>query len=117
MVFMILKNYKSPSYGGPKGQTVLHATVYKWRTGKLDQSTKILLDWKPDLIKKIDEDGWTPFHYAACFGNEDGVKLMLEIDKSGAYITTGEKGDEKTALHITTANGNQRVMENILSSV
>ncbi|KAI7981766.1 Ankyrin repeat-containing protein [Camellia lanceoleosa] len=82
---------------------------------KLDQSTKILLELKRDLIKETDEDGWTPFHYAACFGNEDGVKLMLEIDKSVAYITTGEKGDEKTALHIAAANGRQRVMEKILS--
>ncbi|CAL5416313.1 unnamed protein product [Camellia sinensis] len=115
---IILTNCTSPAYGGPKGQTALHAAVLAniWITdGEHDQSTKILLNRKPDLIKETDEDGWIPFHYAACLGDEDGVKLMLEIDKSVAYITTGEKGDEKTALHIAAANGRRQVMEMILS--
>ncbi|CAL5413452.1 unnamed protein product [Camellia sinensis] len=114
---IILTNCTSPAYGGPKGQTALHAAVLAniWITGKHDQSTKILLNRKPDLIKETDKDGWIPFHYAACLGDKDGVKLMLEIDKSVAYITTGEKGDEKTALHIAAANGRRQVMEKILS--
>ncbi|GMP77270.1 hypothetical protein CsSME_00033593 [Camellia sinensis var. sinensis] len=34
VVFMILKNCKSPAYGGPKGQTALHVAVAcPWRTG------------------------------------------------------------------------------------
>ncbi|GMP77268.1 hypothetical protein CsSME_00033593 [Camellia sinensis var. sinensis] len=134
VVFMILKNCKSPAYGGPKGQTALHVAVAcPWRTEssktfskmKLDQSAQFLLDWNQDLIKetdehqdlikKTDEHGWTPFHYAACLGNHYGVKLMLEKDKSVVYITTNEEGDEKTALHIAAANGWHQVMEEILS--
>ncbi|CAL5413462.1 unnamed protein product [Camellia sinensis] len=134
VVFMILKNCKSPAYGGPKGQTALHVAVAcPWRTEssktfskmKLDQSAQFLLDWNQDLIKetdehqdlikKTDEHGWTPFHYAACLGNHYGVKLMLEKDKSVVYITTNEEGDEKTALHIAAANGWHQVMEELLS--
>ncbi|CAL5381630.1 unnamed protein product [Camellia sinensis] len=112
MVSMILKNCTSPTYGGPKGQTALHAAT----TDRLEiESTKLLLEWKPDLIKETDEYGWTPLHYAARFGNQNGVKLMLEKDKSVAYITTDKEGYEKTALHIAAAHGHVSVIEEILS--
>ncbi|KAI7993432.1 Protein ACCELERATED CELL DEATH 6 [Camellia lanceoleosa] len=112
MVFMILKNCTSPAYGGPKGQTALHAAAsHSWKT----ESTTHLLKKKPDLIKKTDDYGWIPLHYAARYGNEIGVSEILKIDKSVAYITTDEKDDEKTALHIAAAQGNVCVMEELLS--
>ncbi|KAF5951970.1 hypothetical protein HYC85_009914 [Camellia sinensis] len=92
MVCMILKNCTSPAYGGPK------------------ESTKILLEWKPNLIKETDEYGWIPFHYMLYI-----MVMILEKDKSAAYITTDEEDDEKTALHIAAARGNVRVMEELLS--
>ncbi|KAF5962139.1 hypothetical protein HYC85_003348 [Camellia sinensis] len=106
MVSMILKNCTSPANGGPKGQTALHTAA---------KSSKLLLEWKSDLIKEIDEYGWTPLHYVAHHGNVNGVKRILEKDKSVAYITTDEEDDEKTALHIAAARGNVRVMEELLS--
>ncbi|KAI7981780.1 Ankyrin repeat-containing protein BDA1 [Camellia lanceoleosa] len=108
---MILTDCTSPAYGGPKGQTALNAAVaHNWAT----ESTKLLLEWKPDLIKEIDEYGWIPLHYATRHGNEDGVKTILEKHKSVAYITTDKEGDKKMALHIVAANGNVDVMEGLL---
>ncbi|KAI8002396.1 Protein ACCELERATED CELL DEATH 6 [Camellia lanceoleosa] len=110
MVSMILKNCTSPAYGGPKGQTALHVAI----THRCEGSTKLLLEWMPYLIKETDEYGWIPLHYAARYGNEDGVKRILEKDKSMAYITTDQEGDEMTALHIAAAHGNVDVMEELL---
>ncbi|KAF5946838.1 hypothetical protein HYC85_017066 [Camellia sinensis] len=111
VVSMILKNCTSPTYGGPKGQTALHAAASDtWEI----ESTKLLLEWKPDLIKEIDEYGWIPLHYATRYGNENGVKMILEKHKSVTYITTDEEGDEKMALHIAAANGNVDLMEELL---
>ncbi|KAL7177438.1 hypothetical protein ACSBR2_030742 [Camellia fascicularis] len=109
MVSIILKNCTSPAFGGPRGQTALHAAA-RWEA----ESTKNLFDWKPDLIKETDEYGWIPLHYAVRYHNKDGVKKILEINKSVACITTDEEGDEKTALHIAAAYGNVDIMEELL---
>ncbi|THG13291.1 hypothetical protein TEA_000164 [Camellia sinensis var. sinensis] len=112
MVSMILKNCTSPANGGLNGQTALHAAASDRRE---IGSSKLLLEWKSDLIKETDEYGWTPLHYAAHHGNVNGVKRILEKDKSVAYITTDEEDDEKTSLYIAAARGNVRVMEELLS--
>ncbi|CAL5347310.1 unnamed protein product [Camellia sinensis] len=114
MVSMILKNCTSPAYGGPKGQTALHAAV---TSGWESESTKLLLERKPGLIKETDEYGCIPLHYAALDDNNNKVKLMLEKDTSVAYITTGKEGDEKTALHIAAAHGNVDIMEKFYYAV
>ncbi|KAI8004210.1 Ankyrin-1 [Camellia lanceoleosa] len=91
--------------------TALHIAVQSWLNL---ESTKLLLEWKSDLIKETDEYGWIPLHYAARCGNKDGVKRILENDKSVAYITTDEEGDEMSALHIAAAHGHVNVMEELL---
>ncbi|KAL7208023.1 hypothetical protein ACSBR1_029890 [Camellia fascicularis] len=96
MVSMILKNCTSLAYGGPKGQMALHSAASDIRE---IESTKLLLEWKLDLIKETDEYGWIPLHYPARYV---------------AYITTGEEGDEKTALHTAAAHGNADVMKELL---
>ncbi|KAL7177778.1 hypothetical protein ACSBR2_031024 [Camellia fascicularis] len=105
MVSKILKNCTSPL------QTALHAAATDISN---IENTKLLLEWKPELIMETDEDGWTPPHYAARSGNKYGIKLMLEKDKSMAYITTNEESYEKAALHIAAAHGNVSVMKELL---
>ncbi|KAL7177780.1 hypothetical protein ACSBR2_031026 [Camellia fascicularis] len=121
VVATILGTCTSPAYGGPCGRTALHAAaIIKNRFSELinvqkkNQSMKILLEWKQDLIKEADEYGWTPLHYAARCSNVEGVGQLLNRDKSAAYITTADKDDEKTALHIAAAEGCEGVMEEIL---
>ncbi|KAF5941772.1 hypothetical protein HYC85_019414 [Camellia sinensis] len=65
-----------------------------------------LLEWKQDLIKEADEYGWTPLHYTA--------HCHTKKDKSAAYITTADKDDEKTTLHIAATEGCKSVMKEIL---
>ncbi|KAI8561125.1 hypothetical protein RHMOL_Rhmol04G0312900 [Rhododendron molle] len=47
-------------------------------------------------------------------GNENGVRELLATDISGAYITTTSKDGLDTALHIAAAQGDVRVIEELL---
>ncbi|KAI8004744.1 Protein ACCELERATED CELL DEATH 6 [Camellia lanceoleosa] len=121
VVSVILGTCTSPAYGGPGGRTALHAAaIIKNRFFELinlqkkNQSMSRLLEWKQDLIKEADEYGWTPLHYAARCRYVEGVRQILKKDKSAAYITTADKDDEKTALHIAAAEGCKSVMKEIL---
>ncbi|CAL5413460.1 unnamed protein product [Camellia sinensis] len=119
VVSAILGACTSPTYGGPGGRTAFHAAaIIKNRFSvliqKKNRSMRRLLEWKQDLIKEADEYGWTPLHYAARCHNVNGVRQLLKKDKSAAYITTADKDDGKTALHIAAAEGCKSVMKEIL---
>ena len=60
--------------------------------------TKTILRWKPKLTKEVDENGWSPLHYAAEKGcDRKIVKLLLETsEKRVAYLES--KDGNKTAL-------------------
>ncbi|KAI8560818.1 hypothetical protein RHMOL_Rhmol04G0285600 [Rhododendron molle] len=108
VVSEILKNCKSPAYGGPGGKTAMHAAV---TDGSKDAILNKLLEWKQDLIKERDAKGWTPLHFAAHNGNLEAVKKLLDKDKSVAYANNDEGN---TALHIATAMGDVLVMNEII---
>ncbi|KAI7981774.1 Protein ACCELERATED CELL DEATH 6 [Camellia lanceoleosa] len=115
VVSAILGTCTSPAYGGPGGRTALHAAaINKYLLSENNQSMSRLLEWKQDLIKEADEYGWTPLHYAARCRNVEGVRQLLKKDKSAAYITTADKDDKKTALHIAVVEGFKSVMKEIL---
>ncbi|KAG5554507.1 hypothetical protein RHGRI_012151 [Rhododendron griersonianum] len=108
IVDTLVETYKSLlTYSGPGGRTALHAAALHDSTG---QSTKKLLEWKKDLINQADEYGWIPLRYATCNGNKEGVKELLAMDGSQAYITTTNKGDQDTA----TSNGNENGVRELL---
>ncbi|CAL5413464.1 unnamed protein product [Camellia sinensis] len=120
VVSAILGACTPPIYGGPGGRTALHAAAIikhpfsVLNVQKKNRSMRRLLEWKQDLIKEADEYGWTPLHYAARCRNVNGVRQLLKKDKSAAYITTADKDDGKTALHIAAAQGCKSVMKEIL---
>ncbi|KAM0877185.1 hypothetical protein ACQ4PT_035680 [Festuca glaucescens] len=69
------------SYSGPDGRNALHAAVLK---GK--DITKMLLEWRKDLVKEADwSTGSTPLHLAASWGKDEVISLLLSADPSAAY--------------------------------
>lgn len=59
-----------------------------------------------------DNFGWIPLHYAAHLGDVELVELLLENDKSLAYVTD-EEG--MSALHISAKKGHVGVMRAIIT--
>ena len=76
--------------------------------------TKTILEWKPDLTKEVDKNGWSPLHYAAERGcDPEIVRLLLEkSEKSVAYLRS--KDGKKTALHIASFHHHTKIVEEIL---
>ncbi|XP_057988986.1 protein ACCELERATED CELL DEATH 6-like [Hevea brasiliensis] len=72
-----------------------------------------LLEKWSNLAKETDEKGWTPLHYAAYARNWLAVHVLLNKDKSTAYIA--DKYWKRTALHIAACRGFQYEMELIIS--
>ncbi|KAJ3684368.1 hypothetical protein LUZ61_013532 [Rhynchospora tenuis] len=68
-------------YAGPDGRTALHAAAVR-NKGFIQKVTS----WKPELTKTTDNSGSTPLHYAVSANNLEGVKLLLETDKTSAYV-------------------------------
>ena len=79
------------------------------------EMTARLLEWKPDLTKEVDENGWSPLHCAAYLGYTAIVKQLLDKspDKSVTYL--GIKDSKKTALHIAANRDHQDIVCLLLS--
>ncbi|XP_059592996.1 ankyrin repeat-containing protein NPR4 isoform X2 [Vitis vinifera] len=76
--------------------------------------TKMILGWKSDLTKQVDENGWSPLHCGAERGCDPTiVGELLNIDKSVAYLTI--KDGNKTALHIASFHHHTKIVEEIVS--
>lgn len=112
LVQIIIDNTStSPAYSGILGRTALHAAVI---SNDQEITTK-LLEWKPSLIKEVDENGWSPLHCAAHFGYTTIVKQLLDKspDKSVAYL--GIKRGKQTALLIAAKRGHKDIVDLLLS--
>ncbi|KAJ9159164.1 hypothetical protein P3X46_024689 [Hevea brasiliensis] len=108
----ILETCTSPEYNGPNGRTALHEAVIN---NDAEMTRRILRKTNTDLTKKIDQQGWTPLHHASHFGHLSIVNLLLDADKSAAYI--GDEDGKKTPLHIAASKGDRHVevMKSIVS--
>ncbi|KDP42441.1 hypothetical protein JCGZ_00238 [Jatropha curcas] len=99
IVTHILQTCTSPTYDGPFGRTALHLAVIN----KNLAMTRKILERNRNLTKEVDEQGWTPLHHASHSCNLPIVQLLLQFDKSTAYIR--DKDGKKTPLHIAALCG------------
>ncbi|KAJ9701417.1 hypothetical protein PVL29_006669 [Vitis rotundifolia] len=111
LVNSIIGTCTSPSHSGMMGRTALHAAVIR----NDQEMTARLLEWKPDLTKEVDENGWSPLHCAAYLGHTAIVEQLLDKspDKSVTYL--GLKDSKKTALHIAANHNHQDIVKLLLS--
>ena len=73
----------------------------------------MILGWKSDLTKQVDENWWSPLHCGAERGCDPTiVGELLKIDKSLAYLRI--KDGNKTALHIASFHHHTKIVEEIL---
>ncbi|KAJ9701368.1 hypothetical protein PVL29_006635 [Vitis rotundifolia] len=101
----------SPAHSGLMGRTVLHAAVI---CNNEDMMKKIL-EWKSDLTKEVDNDGWSPLHCAAYLGYTSIVRQLLEkCDQSVVYLRVKNEHN-KTALHIAASCGHIDVVKLLVS--
>jgi ankyrin repeat protein len=66
---------------------------------------------KPEMIRKVDELGWTPLHYAAFRGNVEATRSLIGRDSSAAYIL--DKSG-MSALHVAAYAGSIKVMKELI---
>ncbi|KAL6342720.1 hypothetical protein AAG906_013126 [Vitis piasezkii] len=111
LVNLIIGTCTSPAHSGMMGRTALHAAVIR----NDQEMTARLLEWKPDLTKEVDENGWSPLHCAAYLGYTAIVEQLLDKspDKSVTYL--GIKDSKKTALHIAANRNHQDIVKLLLS--
>ncbi|KAF8391360.1 hypothetical protein HHK36_023664 [Tetracentron sinense] len=107
MLDLIRQDTSQSIYGGPNGQTPMHAAVARGHTDIL----RMLVNEKKDLIKVADYDGRTPLHYAASFGYLKGSILLLSDDASGAYQ---KDKDGLSPIHMASIKGHIDIVECML---
>lgn len=65
------------------------------------------------MATATDEAGCTALHKAATYGFISMVKIILEYDRTAAYVA--RKDDKMTALHFAAAEGNLDVIKELIS--
>ncbi|XP_059310370.1 protein ACCELERATED CELL DEATH 6-like [Lycium ferocissimum] len=106
----LILSSRSPSYAGPYGTTALHAAALI-RYGAYD-CLVMILEKEPSLIKQVDDEGWSPLHFAAFLGSSGTVRALLKKDKQMAYETIKE--DNKTPLHLAALNDRSLTVKEII---
>ncbi|XP_040369232.1 ankyrin repeat-containing protein At5g02620 [Rosa chinensis] len=103
------KSPASLSFEGVKGVTALHAAVTRNSTCK--DIVKMMVTKNPEIIKEVDELGWTPLHYAAFRGNVSAIRSLIKRDSSVAYILDN---CGMSALHVAAYGGRIEVMKELI---
>ncbi|KAK0608015.1 hypothetical protein LWI29_024149 [Acer saccharum] len=98
----------SMSYNGPNGKTALHAAV------RINNQvvTRKICENNNSLTKQMDDNGWTPLHCAAYYGTFEAMQVLLEFDKSPAYVR--DKYRKMTPLHLAAGRGHTNIIKEII---
>ena len=77
-----------------------------------------ILEWKKELIKEVDDNGWSPLHCAAYLGYTSIARQLLDkSEHESQVIYLGIKEfDNMTALHIAASRGHKGVAKLLASS-
>ncbi|KAH0468651.1 hypothetical protein IEQ34_001883 [Dendrobium chrysotoxum] len=93
-------------YGGPRGQTALHAAVCRSY-----DIAEMLLEKMPELNLEADYSQSAPIHYAASLGDVNMVRLLLQADATIAHLLDDHG---LSAIHIAASKDYANVIEEIL---
>nr|XP_017254916.1 PREDICTED: ankyrin repeat-containing protein At5g02620-like [Daucus carota subsp. sativus] len=109
VIEVVLDNCESPTFGGPCGRTALHAATVSKRG---HECMRLLLESNSHLICVADNDGWTPFHFAADNNQYYSIGFLLGVNSNVAYLPDNKY--KKTALHVAAYKGYHKVVEKLL---
>ncbi|KAK9949234.1 hypothetical protein M0R45_004767 [Rubus argutus] len=107
--YILDKSPTSLSFDGINGVTALHAAVTRKSTCK--DIVKMMVSKHPEMIREVDELGWTPLHYAAFKGNVKAITSLIQQDSSAAYILDNSG---MSALHVAAYAGSIKVMKELI---
>ncbi|KAJ4899519.1 Ankyrin repeat family protein [Raphanus sativus] len=96
----ILATSPSVTGTGPKGMNALHAAVDSDIVSTVFLTK--LMEARPEMIKEVDSNGWTPLHYSVWLGKVEITRLLLQQDSSAAYISDKEG---QCPLHLAASTG------------
>ena len=70
----------------------------------LSVMTKKIVEWKRALTNELDENGWSPLHFAAYVGCHPTIvrQLLEQSDRDVVYLSVKDHGN-RTALHIAAS--------------
>ncbi|PRQ48316.1 putative ankyrin repeat-containing domain-containing protein [Rosa chinensis] len=71
----------------------------------------MMVSKNPEIIKEVDELGWTPLHYAAFRGNVSAIRSLIKRNSSVAYILDN---CGMSALHVAAYGGHIKVMKELI---
>ncbi|RXI00596.1 hypothetical protein DVH24_000830 [Malus domestica] len=104
-LYMLDNSPTSPSFQGINGVTALHAAVTRINYEGIVQ---MMVSKKPEIIKEVDANEWTPLHYAALTGNIGAIRLLMQQDSSISYIL--DKSG-MSALHVAAYAGRPKLTQ------
>ncbi|KAA0063585.1 ankyrin repeat-containing protein [Cucumis melo var. makuwa] len=111
-----LVSSSSAFYCGPMGLTALHASVLlqvrHYAVKKGVEEIELLMRWRREMIRKGDDLGMTPLHFAAFYGRIEVVKLFVEYDSSAIYVMNN---DGQSALHLAAYSGHIKILQQLVN--